>query len=137
MAQTAGTFMGHLMGIYISDVRISVAKGVNLSMGSAMRDMNNSDTGDFDTVKPGRRNWSASGNCHFTFDAGYSFEDLLDAWKAGTLLVCRFSTENPGDIDFSGNGYIESLKASFSDHENATYDFSIKGATDLSKSTNT
>jgi len=137
MAQTTGVISGHLMGIYISNVLIGAMKGVNLDMGVNMLDMNNAGTGDYDTVKPSRRNWSASGNGHFTFSEGYTFEDLFDAWKAGTSLTVRFSTENPGDIDYAGTGYVESLKANFPDHENSTYDFTIKGSSDLTKSTNT
>lgn len=137
MAQTTGVISGHLMGIYIGNSLVAAMKGVNLDMGTQMLDMNNAGTGDYDTVKPSRRNWSASGNGHFSFDAAYSFEDLWDAWKAGTSLTVRFSTENPGDIDYSGTGYIESLKASFPDHENSTFDFTIKGASDLAKAVNT
>ena len=137
MAQTAGVISGQIMGIYISNVLIGAMKNVSLDAGTSMIDMNNAGTGDFDTVKPGRRNWSASGNGHFSFDATYGYEDLWDAWKAGTKLSLRFSSENPGDIDYSGDGYIESLKASFPDHELATFDVSIKGCTDLSKATNT
>jgi len=62
MAQTTGVISGHLMGIYISNVLIGAMKGVNLDMGVNMLDMNNAGTGDYDTVKPSRRNWSASGN---------------------------------------------------------------------------
>jgi hypothetical protein len=135
MAQTPGTIQGHIMGLYVGANRIAAMKGVNLDLGVAMLDMNNADTGDYDTVKPARRNWSASGNGHFQFDAGYGVKDLFDAWKAGTLLVCKFSTYVTLDIDFTGSGYIESLKASFPDHENSTYDFSIKGATDAARAT--
>jgi len=137
MAMTVGNVSGHLMGIYIGAALIGAMKGVNLDMGVNLMDMNNAGTGDYDTVKPSRRNWSASGNGHFQFDAAYGFEDLWDAWKAGTELTLRFSTENTGDIDYSGTGYIESLKASFPDHENSTYDFSIKGSSDLTKAINT
>jgi len=137
MAQTAGVISGNIMGLYIGGNRIAAVKGVNLDLGTNMLDMNNAGTGDYDTVKPSRRNWSASGNGHFTFSEGYAFDDLFDAWKAGTLLTVRFSTENPGDIDYAGTGYVETLKANFTDHENSTYDFTIKGSSDLTKSTNT
>jgi hypothetical protein len=110
---------------------------VNLEFSTGMMDINNGDSGDFDQAKPSRRSWSASGNGHFQFDANYGFEDLWDAWKAGTLLTVRFSTENPGDIDYAGTGYVTSLKASFPDHENSTFDVSIQGASDLTKTTNT
>lgn len=136
MAQTAGTFSGHLMGIYISNVLIVAMKNVSLDMGVGMLDMNNAGTGDYDVKKPSRRNWSASGSGHFQFDANYGFEDLWDAWKAGTQLTVRFSTENPGDIDYSGTGYITSLKCTFPDHDNSTYDVTIEGNSDLSKATN-
>lgn len=135
MAQTAGIISGHIMGIYIGTSLIAAMKGVNLDMGTNMIDMNNAGTGDYDVVKPGRRNWSASGNGHFQFDATYGMKDLFDAWKAGTLLVVKFTTHVDGDLDFTGSGYIESLKASFPDHENSTFDFSIKGATDQVKTT--
>lgn len=137
MGQTAGTFQGHKMGIYIGGTLVAAANNVNLDMGVNMVDINNADTGDYDVVAPSRRNASASGSCHFQFDAGYGFEDLFNAWKAGTKLSLRFSTENPGDIDYSFDGYIESLKASFPDHANSTYDFTIRACTDVSKATNT
>ena len=133
---TAGTFFGHLMGLYIGGVRIAAMKGVNLDLGVDTIDMNNADTGDYNVIKPARRNWSASGNGHFQFDAAYGWKDLFDAWKAGTLLTAKFSTNVTGDINYTGTGYIDSLKSSFPDHENATYDVSIKGSSDITKATN-
>jgi hypothetical protein len=133
---TAGTFQGHIMALYVGGVKVVAMKGVNFDMGSAMLDMNNADTGDFDTVKPARRNWSASGNGQFQFDANYGFKELFDVWKAGTKITCKFATVSAGDVNYTGDGYIESLKASFPDHEIATYDFSIKGTSDITKATN-
>ena len=133
MAQTAGVISGHVMGLYVGTHLIAAIKGVNLDLATNMLDMNNAGTGDFDTVKPARRNWSASGNGHFMFDQTYNMAYLFDAWKASTLLVCKFTTGVDDDIHFTGSGYIESLKASFPDHENSTFDFSIKGTTDQVK----
>jgi len=133
MAQTAGVISGNIMGLYIDSNRVAAVKGVNLDLATNMTDMNNAGTGDYDTVKPSRRNWSASGNGHFAFDDDYNMEFLFDAWKAGTLCVCKFTTNVNDDLDFTGSGYIETLKASFPDHENSTFDFSIKGTTDQVK----
>ena len=134
MAQTPGTISGQIMGIYNGANRLTAMKGVNLDLGNDEVDMNNCDTGDFNIIKPARRNWSASGNGHFQFDATHSITELFDAWKNGTLLVIKFTTGVTGDYDFTGSGYIDSLKANFPDHENSTFDFSIKGATDMVRS---
>jgi hypothetical protein len=133
MAQTPGTLSGHIMGLYIGANRIAAIKNVNLEFSASMMDANNADSGDYDVVKPSRRNWSASGNGHFQFDSAHNMQELFDAWKAGTKLVCKFTTHNADDLDYTGNGYIESLKAAFPDHEATTYDFSIKGTTDSYK----
>jgi len=126
-----GTCQYHVL----TNVLVAAMKNVSLDLGVAMRDMNNAGTGDFDTVKPGRRNWSASGSGHFQFDAAFGYEDLYDAWKAGKQLTCVFSSATTGNLDFTGIGYIESLKAKFPDLENSTYDFNIKGSTDNIKTT--
>ncbi len=132
---TAGTFMGHLMGIYIGASKIAATKGAQLSFGANMRDMNNADTGDFEAVAPGRRNVSASGSGHFQFDAAYGIKDLIAAWKAGTLLTVLASTGSAGDQTYSFTGYIEKLDCDFPDHENSTWSWSIRGTSDVTLGT--
>jgi hypothetical protein len=128
---TTGTFMGHLMGIYIGGTKIAATKGVQFSLGTNLRDMNNGDTGDFESVAPGRRNVSASGSGHFQFNASYGVKDLIAAWKAGTLLTVLVSTASSGDQTYSFTGYLEKLDADFPDHENSTWSWSIRGTSDV------
>lgn len=136
MGSTTGTIQGHVMALYMGGedlTRIAAIKNVSFDLSANMVDNNNVDTGDYDVVAPGRRRWSASGSGHFQFDAGYGIEDLFDAWKAKTMVYCLFSDDND-DIKYFGKGYIESLKTSFPDHENSTYDFTINGgASDMEK----
>lgn len=133
MAQTAGTLSGHVMGLYIGGTRVAAIKNVSLDFSAGMMNTNNADTGDYESKKPARRSWSASGNGHFQFDAGYNYEALFNALTGKTKVRCVFTTHVADDIDFAGNGYIESLKAAFPDHDASTYDFTIAGETDVYK----
>ncbi len=128
---TPGTFMGHLMAIYMNGERIAATKGAQFSLGANMRDMNNCDLGDADVLAPGRRNISASGSAHFQFDAGYGAKDLIDALDQGSSLTVLISSESAGDPTYSFTGYIEKFDADFPDHENSTFSYSVRGTSDL------
>lgn len=128
---TAGTFQGHIMGIYIGATRIAATTGVQFSLGTAMVEIHNADTGDANVVQPSRRNASASGSGHFAFDAAYGAKDLIAAWKAGTKLTVLISTASSGDATYSFDGYIEKFDADFPDHAASTYTYSIVSTTDL------
>lgn len=132
---TTGTFEGHVVGIYIGAVRIAACLAQNFNRGVATRNVNNADTGDWDTKAYGRKNWSVSGRAHFQFNAGYGYEDLADAMDAETTLTVLVATTSSGDATWTGSGLITQLNASFPDHENSEYDFTIEGSGLLTKGT--
>jgi len=133
MAMTAGIVSGHAIGIYIGGTRIAACMAQNLDLGKNFSPANNADSGDSEVNLPRRKNWSVSGRSHFEFDAGLGWLDLFDAWDNDTQLTVLIGNDNVGDFEYSGSGYIESLKATFPDHENAEYDFVIKGDGDLTE----
>lgn len=125
MAETTGIVEGTVMGVYIGDTLIAAALSKGFDMSLDMRDANNADTGNAKSKLPGRYGGSISGRSHFEFSAGYGYRDLFSAMKNRTKLTVLLSNDNAGDFEYDGEGYVTQLKATFPDHENSEYDWTI------------
>ena len=128
---TTGIVEGHAMGIYIGGTLIAAALSVSFDMNLDMRDANNADTGDAKAKLPGRYGGSVGGRSHFEFSAGYGYRDLHAALKARTKLTVLLTNNETGDYEYDSEGYITQLKATFPDHENSEYDWTIELTGDI------
>jgi len=140
MAQTTDIIDGRIMGIYNGANLIATITGCSLKISHAARDSANKDSGKWGHTLSGRVGWTMSGNGKFRFDATHGFAELFDLiCGAGAALptpaTFLISTQNAGDIDYSGSGYLTDLQADYPDSADSTYSFTIKGDGALTKAT--
>jgi len=130
---TTGIVQGDVMGVYIGGTLIAATLVNNFDLGLDLRDANNADTGDSKSKLPGRYGGSVSGRSHFEFDAAYGYSDLFAVLIGRSQVAVVFSSEVIGDKEYSFNGYITQLKATFPDHENSEYDWAVEIDGDVSE----
>jgi len=135
MAQHTDIIDGRLMGIYVAGSLVAVATGCSLKITHAVRESSNKDSGKWQKMLPGRVGWSMSGNAKFEFNAAYGFADLYALITGPTGATVLISTKTTGDIEYTGNCFLESLDADFPDSADSTYSFSMKGDGVLTKQT--
>ena len=123
---TTGIVEGHKMGIYIGGSLIAATLTKSVKQSRATRSINNDDSGDSEKIAMGRIKTVVSGRSHWEFDATYGYRDLFAAMKAGTLLTVVSGTDEVGDYEYSGTGYLTQLDATHPDHENSEYDWTIE-----------
>jgi hypothetical protein len=67
--------------------------------------------------------------------SGYTFDELYDLQNNGTKITMRISDQIDGNKQYSGFGYIKSLKHTDPVEDTSTFTCSIEGTADLSKTT--
>lgn len=82
-------------------------------------------------------NFSANGFYEEKTGSTYKFfEDLYDAWAAGTLVTVKVGSSTSGDVTYSGSAYIKSLKQGAPVEDTATYTVQFEGTGAITKATN-
>ena len=135
MAQTTDIIDGRLMGFYNGANLIAAATGCSLKISHATRNSSNKDSGKWEKALSGRIGWSISGNGKFRFDAAHGAAELFDAIVNQNYLTILISSQNAGDIDYGGSGYLGDLSLDFPDSADSTYSFTFKGDSALVKTT--
>jgi hypothetical protein len=131
---TLGTFEGHKVGFYANGTLIAACLTKDFKRSMATRSINNDQSGDDEAVAPGRRNTSLSGRSHFEFDSNYGYRDLHTILNNRTKITVKVSTGLIGDFEYTFDGYLTQLDASFPDHENAEYDWAVAATTGVTES---
>jgi hypothetical protein len=67
--------------------------------------------------------------------SGYTFDELYDLQNNGTKITMLISDQIDGNKQYSGYGYIKSLKHTDPVEDTSTFTCSIEGTADLSKTT--
>lgn len=67
--------------------------------------------------------------------SGYTFDELYDLQNNGTKITMLISDQIDGNKQYSGFGYIKSLKHTDPVEDTSTFTCSIEGTADLSKTT--
>lgn len=137
MAQTAGKINGTDFLLYVNDTAIGGTTSHTLDLGMDTRETSNKDDNGWRTLKEGMRNWSASGDGFFAFDATYGYNDLFALVTNRTYVKVRLSTDTAGNTFFQGYGYLTNLSADTPNEDNTTYSFTFEGSGPLTKYTGT
>lgn len=132
---TTGVIPGDDILLYVGEIAVSHSTSHSLSLNGTTIDITNKDTAGFEKFLNGRKNWSISIEGMVAYDATYGYEDLFDAWLAGTELTVKFSTEVAGDIYFTGPVIIENLEKSAGGGAVTTFTCSLKGNGAIAKAT--
>lgn len=132
---TTGKQSGTLVALYMGGVKIAHLTSNSDSHTSATRDVTTKDSAGWEEVIVSLKSWEKSADGYFAEDSTYGYEDLYDAWAAGTALVVMVSSQVAGDVKYSGSAYITSLQRTAPKEETMTFSVTLKGTGAITKAT--
>jgi len=132
---TTGNVLGKDILVYDGTDAISHSSSCSLSLNTAMIDIGDKDSGGWAKKLPDIKDWNISVDGMVAYDATHGFEELFDKWVAGTAITVKFSTEETGDIYFTGSCYIESITKDAPNGDKVTFSISLTGDGALTKAT--
>lgn len=140
MSTVTKTLAGTDLAFYLEDVMIGCATEVSISMEVEMTPATCKASGGWAENTPAVKSWSGSASgvvkYYSTEDAAANkgVVDFRAAFKAGTKLTIKYSTEVEADTYEEGFVYISSLEETAGEG-NATYSVSFTGTGPLTTST--
>lgn len=129
---STGKNIGTLISVYVGGTKVAHATSASLNFSTDMIDISTKDSGDDQEQRPGRKNGrTIQVDSLFAEDAAYGFEDLFDAYEAGTALTVLWSSAVTGDVTYSSSAYVQNLTNNAPDQETQSYSctFALTGAT--------
>lgn len=133
MAQTAGIINATDIAIYISTSKVAHTTSAELSVSADMIDITTKDSAGWGENMPGKKSWELSGEGKFSFDAGYSPEDLFTAMVNKTKLSVKLKTATSGNDEYAGDCYITSWSVSAGVEDAASFSFAFQGTGAITK----
>lgn len=134
---TTGTILAKNMSLYVgttTPVVITCQVNASIDMSTNMFNTTCKDSGSWAANQPGVRSWNASVEGNVADDATYGFDELFEAWAAGTAVPVVFGTGVTGDTRLSGSTYISNLKRTSSGSDEAvTFTCELTGNGALTK----
>lgn len=114
IVQVGGTAIAHL-----------TSNGIDFS--HSTRDTSSKDSAGWKEGAEGQKSWSMSAEGYFAEDASYGYSDLFTAFKDRTKLTVTYTTDETGDLEYSGDCYITSLTRSDGMEDSTTFSVSLEG----------
>jgi len=110
---------------------VGCATSHSLSVNHSTRDTTCKSAGGWAASAEGLRDWSTSGEGLVTYSVVADTakpNDLFDLIANRTKVNIKFTTDNTGDYEYSGEAYLESYEQEAPLEDNLTYSFSFKGS---------
>jgi TP901-1 family phage major tail protein len=120
---------GKLMRITVGGKEIFHEVSVSLSGGTEFKDVATKDTSGTEST-PGSKSWTASveGVASADSTTEHDLKAMVDLWNAQTLSAITVTDSVSGNIEFSGNAYIENWSVDAANEESVTFSYSLKGS---------
>lgn len=134
MAST-GILKGTRLVLYVNNVAIAHSTSHTFNFDTNMLDASSKDSNGWADFICGQNSWSIDFESLFAMDAAYGLDELIDLQLNRTLVTLKFSTEETGDIYFTGSAYLQNTSLEAPNEEVTTYSGSFQGTGALTKST--
>lgn len=125
---------GNDLRVYVGTKLLVNEKSCKLNLDTNTIDTVSKDSSDWAESIPGRSSWSIDATCQIDYstNAGKeTYNDLLAAFLAKTVLAVSFKTGVVGATSLSGNAYITSFPHNSPDEDIATFDITLQGTGQL------
>jgi predicted secreted protein len=132
---TTGDHLGNLRLMYVDDVAIGCTTSMSLSLSSESVDSTCKDNNGARQSLAGQQNWSVSIAGNQVFENTVSVDDLVTLWKNRTEFECKLSTNVTGDVEYTGDAYIESMEIVDNVNEVATWTANVVGTGPITAAT--
>ena len=140
---TNGVINGTKFGVYVAGTKIAYATSASISMNHNLRDTSTKDSSGWRDQLEAQRDWEVSveGMLIFVDGSGGAISNLTMNELYSTYIASRteftlmFSTEESGDIKWSGQAFLTSLSADTPNEDSSTWSGSFSGTGALTQAT--
>ena len=140
---TNGLINGTKFGVYAAGTKIAYATSASISMNHNLRDTSTKDSSGWRDQLEAQRDWEVSVEGMLIFVdgsggaiAGITMNELYSTYIATrTEFTLMFSTEESGDIKWSGQAFLTSLSADTPNEDSSTWSGSFSGTGALTQAT--
>ena len=140
---TNGVINGTKFGVYAAGTKIAYATSASISMNHNLRDTSTKDSSGWRDQLEAQRDWEVSveGMLIFVDGSGGAISNLTMNELYSTYIASRteftlmFSTEESGDIKWSGQAFLTSLSADTPNEDSSTWSGSFSGTGALTQAT--
>ena len=140
---TNGVINGTKFGVYVAGTKIAYATSASISMNHNLRDTSTKDSSGWRDQLEAQRDWEVSVEGMLIFVdgsggaiAGTTMDELYSTYIATrTEFTLMFSTEESGDIKWSGQAFLTSLSADTPNEDSSTWSGSFSGTGALTQAT--
>ena len=140
---TNGVINGTKFGVYVAGTKIAYATSASISMNHNLRDTSTKDSSGWRDQLEAQRDWEVSVEGMLIFVdgsggaiAGTTMDELYSTYIATrTEFTLMFSTEESGDIKWSGQAFLTCLSADTPNEDSSTWSGSFSGTGALTQAT--
>ena len=138
-----GVLNGTKFAVYAAGTKIAYATTASISINHNLRDTSTKDSGGWRDQLEGQRDWEVSVDGMLIFVdgsggaiAGLTANELYSSYIATrTEFELKFSTEEAGDIKWTGNAFMTSLSMDTPNEDSSTWSASFSGTGTLTQAT--
>jgi predicted secreted protein len=125
----AGKFDGKDLLVYVGGVAITHSESCTLNINQAMISATTKDSGNWEDVLPGNRDWSVDCSGMVALDATYGAVNLTTLITGATSVVLNFRLKSSASTDkyWTGSAYLTSLSLEAARGSTASFTASFKG----------
>lgn len=135
MAASSGVINGNTIGLYIGTDLIALGRSSDFSIEMSSIDVTTKDSSGATEIIPGLRSNSFNAEFLFDNDSTQGYEEIYDAWLAGTLLTVVDQSGTAGDIMYSSSAYVTSATKSNPANDVVSVSVSFQATGDPTKAT--
>ena len=132
---TTGTFNGKLIGVYVNGTLIGCATSGTLRVEADSIDATCKDSDAWGSSLAGRRSWGMDVDALVKLDATEGMEQSIDYILNDTSVTLKFSTEETGDVYYTGTAIATSVEVNAANNEVTSWSVSFAGQGALTKGT--
>jgi len=139
---TTGVINGTNFAVYAAGTKIAYATSASITMNHNLRDTSTKDSSGWRDQLEGQRDWEVSVEGMLIFAesggaiAGLTMDELYTTYIATRdSFELKFSTEETGDIKWTGDAFMTSLAADTPNEDSSTWSGSFSGTGALTQAT--
>jgi len=137
MAGTSGIVNATLYKVTVGGTSVECQINGEITFTQELRETTSKDSGGWAEFLGSKKMWEGSFSSRFkgNGDSSYGFSDVYDLLSGGSSAAFEFGTGVTGDLKYTGNVFIQSLKFGGEFEQNTEFDCSFRGTAAPTKTT--
>lgn len=130
-----GVFNATSLIVEVGGIAVAHATDATLTVDHDLVDASSKSSSGWKDIISGQRSWSLSCSALQDYASSYGAESAFDAINGRTSATVTFTTNETGDIEYTGTAFVASLTQNAPLEDVATWDVEFTGTGAIAKST--